>query len=112
MAPKRDAVASRRKQKDKLLCSPKQSTGAVFQRIIDSKPLVNVVRDTVHQIWFDPKTLTVFDPVSRAAVGVHVGNGQVRQLNVEDLELAKEQGWQTAFVENLKQLKNSSDQKN
>jgi hypothetical protein len=104
MAPKRDAAASRRKQKNELVF---QKTSPLFEKILQNKPFENVIRNVQHNLWEDSETGIVFDPVSRLAVGVHVGSGQIRSLSVADLEVAKERGWKTIAVENLKQLDQS-----
>lgn len=97
MAPKKDAGASKSKTLKKT--APRSS---LFEKILENKPYVKVVRDSAFDIWYDTETKTVFDPVSRVAVGVYTGEGKVRLLTVDDLEVARERGWKTTCVENLK----------
>lgn len=80
--------------------APKSS---LFEKILENKPYEKVVRDPVSEIWYESETGTVFDPVSRVAIGVRTEGGTIRQLTASDLELARERGWKTVFVENLKQ---------
>lgn len=89
--------------------APKRKPSSLFEKILENKPFLNVVRDPVYQLWYDPETSFVFDPVTRLVVGSHIGEGRVRQLNVDDLEIARERGWKTTYVENLKQLNNLSE---
>jgi len=98
MGPKRDAAASAPRKSKKT--APRS---LLFERILENKPFDDVVRHPVHGVWMDAKTNMVFDPTTRLVVGV-VASQEVRPLTVDDLRLARERGWKTAFVENLKQL--------
>ena len=80
----------------------------LFERILENKPVVDVVRDPVRDVWMESETKMVFDPVTRVVLGVFTPDGG-RQLTALDLQVARERGWKTVFVENLKQLNNEQE---
>jgi hypothetical protein len=104
MPPKRDADAARKNPPPPKKQRPKfQKTSPLFEKILQNKPFENVIRNAQHNFWEDSETGIVFDPVTKVAVGVHVNLGNIRSLSPAELEIARERGWKTVAVENLKQ---------